>query len=97
MRLRVMAAGVRGRPTVHAYTRAAHTVMAAAAVFVLTPQAALGDQRPVDQLRAGAVSAVVRVAQRTGTVVGETAAVPSMPACSPGTSPEQCSAEQMRR
>ncbi len=47
--------------------------------FVLTPQAALGDQRPLDQLRAGAVSAVVRVAQRTGTVVGEAAAAPSTP------------------
>ena len=46
--------------------------------FVLTPQAALGDQRPLDQLRAGAVSAVVRVAHRTGAVVGD-AAVPSRP------------------
>jgi hypothetical protein len=32
--------------------------------FVLTPQAALGGQRPLDQLRAGAVSAVLRVARR---------------------------------
>ncbi len=32
--------------------------------FVLTPQAALGGQRPLDQLRAGAVSEVLRVARR---------------------------------
>ena len=32
--------------------------------FVLTPQAALGDQRPLDQLRAGAVSAVLQAARR---------------------------------
>ena len=32
--------------------------------FVLTPQAALGGQRPLDQLRAGAVRAVLRVARR---------------------------------
>jgi hypothetical protein len=41
--------------------------------FVLTPQAALGDQRPLDQLRAGAVSAVVRVAQHAGAAVREAA------------------------
>ena len=84
-----------GLPTVLAALQGANPWQQVA--FVLTPHAALGDQRPLDQLRAGAVSAVVRVAQRTGTVVGETAAVPSMPACSPGTSPEQCIAEQMRR
>ena len=32
--------------------------------FVLTPQTEFGDQRPLDQLRAGAVSEVLRVARR---------------------------------
>jgi hypothetical protein len=32
--------------------------------FVLTPQPEFGDQRPLDQLRAGAVSAVLRVTRR---------------------------------
>ena len=65
-----------GLPTVLAALQGADSWQQAA--FVLTPQAALGDQRPLDQLRAGAVSAVVRVAQRTGAVVGD-AAVRSRP------------------
>ena len=45
--------------------------------FVLTPQTEFGDQRPLDQLRAGAVSAVVRVAQGTGAAVREATPAPS--------------------
>jgi hypothetical protein len=65
--------------------------------FVLTPQAGLGGQRPLDQLRAGAVSAVVRLAQRTGSGVGEAAAVSSPPSDSPVTAPDMRSSAQMRR
>ncbi len=71
-----MERGASGAPTVLAALQGADPWQQVA--FVLTPQAALGGQRPLDQLRAGAVSAVVRVAQRTGAVVGE-ATIPSRP------------------
>src|ERR671932_256223 len=51
-----------GLPTVLAALHGADVWQQVA--FVLTPQAALGDQRPLDQLRAGAVSEVLRVARR---------------------------------
>ena len=50
-----------GLPTVLAALHGADAWQQVA--FVLTPQAALGDHRPLDQLRAGAVSEVLRVAR----------------------------------
>ncbi len=50
-----------GLPTVLAALQGADAWQQVA--FVLTPQAALGGQRPLDQLRAGAVSEVLRVAR----------------------------------